>query len=83
VKAPLSLYLHIPFCSQKCSYCDFNSYAGLEAMVRPYVDALIAEMGLWREPTRDARVGVPLLKRTREEGLAQVKALLATRPRGR
>src|SRR3990172_4819290 len=44
---PLSLYLHIPFCSLKCSYCDFNSYAGLEALVRPYDDALIAEMRLW------------------------------------
>jgi len=44
----LSLYLHIPFCTVKCSYCDFNSYAGLERLKRPYVDALIAEMGLWR-----------------------------------
>ena len=43
----LSLYLHIPFCSLKCSYCDFNSFSGLEELVRPYVDALIAEMGLW------------------------------------
>ena len=44
---PLSLYLHIPFCSLKCAYCDFNSYAGLEALVRPYDNALIAEMRLW------------------------------------
>ena len=44
---PLSLYLHIPFCSLKCSYCDFNSYAGLEELVEPYVDALIQEMALW------------------------------------
>jgi len=44
---PLSLYLHIPFCSLKCRYCDFNSYAGLEELVEPYVDALIQEMGLW------------------------------------
>src|SRR3972149_5193748 len=44
---PLSLYLHIPFCSLKCRYCDFNSYAGLEDLVEPYVDALIQEMGLW------------------------------------
>ncbi len=49
---PLSLYLHIPFCSLKCRYCDFNSYAGLEKLVPPYVDALVAEMGLWREAVR-------------------------------
>src|SRR3990172_2279942 len=52
----LSLYLHTPFCSLKCSYCDFTSYAGLETLVRPYVDALIAEMGLWREAIRGRRV---------------------------
>jgi oxygen-independent coproporphyrinogen-3 oxidase len=52
----LALYVHIPFCQAKCPYCDFNSYAGLEALMAPYADALIAEMALWREPTRDARV---------------------------
>ncbi len=50
--SPLSLYVHIPFCSLKCSYCDFNSYAGLEELVEPYVDALIAEMGLWSHHAR-------------------------------
>ena len=49
---PLSLYLHIPFCSLKCRYCDFNAYAGLDKLVPPYVDALIAEMGLWRQAVR-------------------------------
>src|SRR2546422_6893397 len=44
---PLSLYLHIPFCSLKCSYCDFNSYAGLDGLVQPYGDALISEIRLW------------------------------------
>lgn len=24
---PLSLYIHIPWCVQKCPYCDFNSHA--------------------------------------------------------
>jgi oxygen-independent coproporphyrinogen-3 oxidase len=52
----LAVYVHIPFCQAKCPYCDFNSYAGLEALMGPYVDALIAEMALWREATRDARV---------------------------
>jgi len=52
----LALYVHIPFCQAKCPYCDFNSYAGLESLMAPYADALIAEMALWREATRDARV---------------------------
>ena len=48
----LSLYVHIPFCTLKCSYCDFNSYAGLEELVQPYVDSLIAEMELWSQYAR-------------------------------
>jgi oxygen-independent coproporphyrinogen-3 oxidase len=48
----LSLYVHIPFCALKCSYCDFNSYAELEELVQPYVDALIAEMDLWSQYAR-------------------------------
>jgi oxygen-independent coproporphyrinogen-3 oxidase len=46
---PLSLYLHIPFCSLKCAYCDFNSYAGLDDLIRPYDDALIEEIRLWAQ----------------------------------
>jgi len=44
---PISLYVHIPFCTLKCSYCDFNSYAGIDDLMRPFVDALIAEFRLW------------------------------------
>ncbi len=49
---PLSLYLHIPFCTLKCSYCDFNSYAGLEGLVDAYIDALTDEIRLWGEAVR-------------------------------
>ena len=44
---PISLYVHIPFCTLKCSYCDFNSYAGIDDLMRPFVDALIGEFRLW------------------------------------
>jgi len=41
---PLSLYLHIPFCSVRCSYCAFNTYTDLEALIPAYVDALCREI---------------------------------------
>ena len=41
---PLSLYLHIPFCSTRCAYCDFNTYAGLEGRIPAYVQALAREI---------------------------------------
>ncbi len=39
----MELYIHIPFCASKCRYCDFASYAGCEAQMPAYVDALLAE----------------------------------------
>ncbi|MFQ5578332.1 MAG: radical SAM family heme chaperone HemW [Anaerolineae bacterium] len=42
--SPLSLYLHIPFCRVKCTYCDFNTYAGLEALFDDYTRALSQEI---------------------------------------
>jgi len=45
VSPPLALYVHIPWCVQKCPYCDFNSHeAGGTIPEREYVDALIADL---------------------------------------
>jgi oxygen-independent coproporphyrinogen-3 oxidase len=41
---PLSLYLHIPFCTHRCAYCDFNTYAGQESLIPAYVEALTREI---------------------------------------
>lgn len=41
---PLGLYLHIPFCRQKCVYCDFYSLAGNEVRMDEYVEALCAHL---------------------------------------
>lgn len=41
---PVGLYIHVPFCESKCIYCDFNSYAGMEARFEPFVRALVADL---------------------------------------
>ncbi|HIF9347131.1 TPA: radical SAM family heme chaperone HemW [Photobacterium damselae] len=45
IPPPLSLYVHIPWCVQKCPYCDFNSLA-LKAEIPEldYIDALLDDL---------------------------------------
>ena len=40
----VALYIHIPFCKQKCLYCDFPSYAGKEKYMLDYASALAKEI---------------------------------------
>jgi oxygen-independent coproporphyrinogen-3 oxidase len=40
----LGLYIHIPFCRAKCTYCDFNSSADLEWLVDDYIAALVRDL---------------------------------------
>ena len=39
----MELYMHVPFCRQKCRYCDFASWAGREAWMPAYVTAMLQE----------------------------------------
>ena len=43
-RKPLGIYIHIPFCASKCSYCDFYSLAGCDHIMPEYQDALISHM---------------------------------------
>ncbi len=40
----VGLYIHIPFCKQKCEYCDFKSYAGKENLINTYIKWLKHEL---------------------------------------
>ncbi len=40
----VGLYVHIPFCLQKCSYCDFASECPTDAFKEEYIDALCREI---------------------------------------
>lgn len=40
----LALYIHIPFCRQRCSYCDFNTYTTVSELQGQYVAALEREI---------------------------------------
>ncbi len=40
IPPPLALYIHLPWCVQKCPYCDFNSHAAQTIPEAAYLDAL-------------------------------------------
>lgn len=49
----VALYIHIPFCKQKCFYCDFPSYARKDDLMSDYIEALLIEL---KEKIKDYEV---------------------------
>lgn len=45
----MHLYLHVPFCARRCSYCDFAIAVRREVPSREYADALLAEWRRWQD----------------------------------
>src|SRR5688500_17229269 len=63
-RRPFGIYVHVPFCTVRCGYCDFNTYTAEELGSGPgasrstYADAAIAEIRLARRVLRDRDVSV-------------------------
>ena len=61
---PLALYIHLPWCVEKCPYCDFNSHGlkGNAVPERDYIDALLRDVErelplIWGRPIETIFMG--------------------------
>jgi putative oxygen-independent coproporphyrinogen III oxidase len=51
-RRPLGIYIHVPFCTTRCGYCDFNTYTAAELGSEPgasragYIDTAIQELAI-------------------------------------
>jgi oxygen-independent coproporphyrinogen III oxidase len=53
MSAPAGLYIHVPFCSAVCPYCDFAVQIGKPALRQSFVETLLDEVALcadWAHP---------------------------------
>ena len=44
MESNFGIYIHIPFCKRKCSYCDFISFSNKDSLIESYVEALKKEI---------------------------------------
>ncbi|MDO7204115.1 hypothetical protein Q5M85_08125 [Paraclostridium bifermentans] len=49
----LGLYIHVPFCAQKCYYCDFNSYKINSNQKKEYLINIEREMKFYKGEFKD------------------------------
>src|ERR1700730_8260815 len=78
---PGHVYIHVPFCARRCSYCDFSIAVRRDVPVDEYLSALAAELSIrfgGRTPERVDTIyfggGTP--SRLGGEGLARALALV-------
>ena len=59
------IYIHIPFCKQKCGYCDFHSFAKIEDLKEEYVEALCNEITEFAKhlPKEDKKIDTIFFRR--------------------
>lgn len=75
---PLSVYVHLPWCLQKCPYCDFNSHAAVGEMPEArYLDALRADLEaslplVWGRPVHSVFLGGGTPSLFSPEGIARL-----------
>lgn len=50
---PLSLYIHVPYCVQKCPYCDFHSTVQTNIPEAAYLATVKRELSFWRQKLRE------------------------------
>lgn len=86
---PLSLYIHYPWCVQKCPYCDFNSHTLGQDQEQRYLQALIKQLELalpsiWGRPIESIFFGGGTPSLLSEQGLdwllSQLRARLGFSP---
>jgi len=56
-QTPVSLYLHIPFCRTKCTYCAFNTYVNIDELIPAFVEALMQEIRIVGQSQPGTAVG--------------------------
>lgn len=49
LEKPVGLYVHVPFCEQKCPYCDFYSLCGDEEIKASYIDTVIESFSQYQD----------------------------------
>src|SRR5271169_854634 len=53
----LGIYIQVPFCQTKCTYCNFHTGVFSKSLYEPYVDAVCREIRDWKRLYAQAGTG--------------------------